>query len=145
LTAYPEKTKKDRGAEVRLEFDPPETWERAHPLWPKKYTLQMSILGIKERNGPWYLIEHSVFGENGYAGMIGRSEWADWSREGDLLFTQSGCLFRLRPSKGAFGLIEESEQIADFNNLEFQRVEPPEDAQMWPPNRAKLRGKRARH
>ena len=102
----------------------------------------MSILGISERNGPWYLIEHSVFGENEYAGVIGRSEWADWSREGDLLFTQSGCLFRLRPSKGGFGPIEESEQIADFNNLEFQRVEPPAGAHMWP---TKPREKRAWH
>ena len=144
LTAYPEKTKDDYGAKVWIEYDPPITWEKTHPRWPKKYILRMSIFGIKERNGPWYIIEHSIIGEKGYTGAIGKSEWADWSQDGDLLFAQSGCLYRLRPSKGMFGPIEQSVQIADFNSLAFQRVEPPEDAQSWPPARAKLRRKQTR-
>lgn len=144
LVSSPERTKDDHGAEIWIEFDPPIRWERPHPLWPRKYTLEMSILGIKERNGRWYRIEHRVRGEKAYIGAIGRSEWADWSRNGDLLFAQSGCLYRLRPVEGRFGAIEESEQIADFNDLQFQRVEPPEKAQSWPPRRAKLRKKQAR-
>lgn len=144
LVSSPERTKDDHGAEIWIEFDPPIRWERAHPLWPRKYTLEMSILGIKERNGRWYRIEHRVRGEKGYIGAIGRSEWAEWSNDGDLLFAQSGCLYRLRPVKGRFGAIEETEQIADFNDLQFQRVEPPEKAQSWPPRRAKLRKKQAR-
>jgi hypothetical protein len=144
LTKLPEKTKDDRGAKVWIEYEPPITWEKAHPLWPERYSLRMSIMGIKEQNGPWHVIEHSVIGEKGYTGVIGRSDWADWSRDGDLLFTQSGCLYRLRPSKGRFGPIEQSEQIADFNDLSFQRVEPPDEAQLWTPGSAKLRRKRAR-
>jgi hypothetical protein len=142
LTAYPEKTKDDFGAKVWIEYDPPVTWEKAHPRWPKKYLLRMRILGIKERDGTWYIIEHSIIGEKGYTGAIGRSEWANWSQDGDLLFAQSGCLYRLRPSKGKFGPVEASKQIADFNGLPFQRVEPPEDAQSWPSLRPKLRRKR---
>lgn len=144
LTAYPEKTKNDHGAKVWIEYDPPITWEKLHPFWPKKYILRMSILGIKERGGPGWLIEHSLHSEDGIHGDIGRSEWADWSPTGDLLFAQSGCLYRLRPSKRKFGPIEESEQIADFNDLSFQRIEPPESAVSWPPRRAKLRKKQAR-
>ena len=144
LTAYPEKTKDDRGAKVWIEYDPPIAWEKKHPLWPGRYTLRMSILGIKERDGPWLIIDHSVIGNEGETGAIGRSEWADWSRDGDLLFAQSGCLYRLRPSKGSFGLIEESEQIADFNALVFERVEPPAYAQSWPPRKAKSQRKRVR-
>lgn len=144
MTAYPERTKDDRGAKVWIEYDPPIIWEKAHPLWPNKYTLQMSILGIKERNGPWWLIEHVVRSNRGYVGTIGKSDWADWSKEGHLLFAQSGCLYRLRPVTGNFGPIEDSEEIADFNDLRFQRLEPPEKAHLWPRRRAALRRKRAR-
>ena len=35
-----------------IEYDPPITWEKTHPLSPKKYTLRMCLLGIHERNGP---------------------------------------------------------------------------------------------
>jgi hypothetical protein len=145
MSAYPEKkTKDDYGAKVWIEYDPPITWEKPHPLWPNKYKLRMSILGIKERNGPWYLTEHSLLDENGLCGAIGRSEWADWSPDGDLLFAQSGCLYRLRSSKRRLGSLEESEQLADFNDLSFQRREPPEKALSWPPKRSKLRKKQAR-
>jgi hypothetical protein len=145
MSAYPEKkTKDDYGAKVWIEYDPPITWEKPHPLWPNKYKLRMSILGIKERNGPWYLTEHSLLDENGLYGAIGRSEWADWSPDGDLLFAQSGCLYRLRSSKRRLGSLEESEQLADFNDLSFQRREPPEKALSWPPKRSKLRKKQAR-
>ncbi len=140
-TAKPERTKNDFGAKVWIEYDPPITWEKAHPLWPERYSLRMSILGIKERDGDWYIIEHSVIGEKGQMSTIGRSEWADWSRDGDLLFAQSGCLYRLRPSRRKFGLIEESEQIADFNNLTFERVEPPARAQAWYPHKERSRKK----
>lgn len=144
LTRSPEKTKDDYGAKVWIEYDPPITWEKAHPIWPNKYTLRMSIWGLKERDGPWYLIDHSVLGTGGYTGAIGRSEWADWSRNGDLLFAQSGCLYRLQPSRSKFGPIEESKQLADFNTLTFQNVQPPENAKTWPERRAKLRRKKAR-
>jgi hypothetical protein len=144
LAAYPERTKDDRGAEVWIEYDPPITWEKAHPLWPNRYTLQMSILGVKERNGPWWLIEHVVRSNDGYVGTIGRSDWADWSKQGHLLFAQSGCLYRLRPVRGKFGPIENSDQIADFNGLQFERLEPPDEARLWPAPKAALRRKWAR-
>jgi len=144
LTAYPEKTKDDYGARVWIEYDPPITWEKAHPRWPKKYHLRMRIMGIKERDGTWYIIEHSILGEKGYTGAIGRSEWADWSSDGALLFAQSGCLYRLRPTKGQFGPIEESKQIANFNNLAFSLVEPIEYSQSWPPARSKPSRKQTR-
>jgi hypothetical protein len=144
LAASPHSTKDDYGAKVWIEYDPPIRWEKAHPRWPEKYILRMSILGIKERNGPWYITEYSICGENGYTVAIGRSDWADWSRDGDLLFAQSGCLYRLRPLKGRFGPIEQSKEIADFNDCSFQCVEPPEGVQSWPPARAKLRRKQTR-
>ena len=132
LTDYPSKTKDEFGSKVMIEFDPPVTWQKAHPLLPEDFTLQMSLVGINERNGPWHLIDHIVTGKNGYVGKIGRSDWADWSQTGDLLFSQSGCLYRLGYKKGALGPIEASREIADFSCLEFQQCEAPAEAQEWP-------------
>jgi hypothetical protein len=138
LTTYPDKTKHTMfNAKVGWEFDPPITWQKAHPLNSAKYTLQMSILGLSERNGPWVLSEHSILGKNGYTETIGRSEWADWSPAGDLLFAQSGCLYRLRCVKGKLGSIASSEQIADFSGLKFENKEPPEVALQWPSRKRK--------
>lgn len=130
-TAYPERTKDDYGAKIWIEYDPPIKWERAHPTRPNKYTLQMSILGINERDGAWYLTEHSLVREDGTVESIGRSEWADWSPKGDLLFSQSGCLFRLQFEDEVLGLIEASKQIADFSALEFQEKPASDEAREW--------------
>lgn len=141
LTCYPTGTKDEFGAKVALEYDPPITWQKMHPLQPELYTLQMSILGIHKRNGAWWLVEHAVLGKKGHAEKIGRSEWADWSSEGDLLFTQSGCLYRLRCIGGVLGPIETSEMLADFSGLEFEGKESPEEARLWPSKTGKIRKK----
>jgi hypothetical protein len=132
LTACPEPTENPFNSKVWIEFDPPITWEKAHPLLPDKYRLRMSILGFKERDGPSYLVEHMVIGGDESIGSIGRSEWADWSQTGDLLFSRSGCLFRLEHQGGIFGPIEASKQIADFSALEFQEKRAPNDMRDWP-------------
>jgi hypothetical protein len=132
LVKTPEKTKNDWGAKIKFEYDPPFVWQKPHPRRSENYTLQMSILGIHETDGPWYLIEHTVMGNKGYIGAIGRSEWADWSPNGDLLFSQSGRLYRLSYENDEFGPIEASQQIADFSGLEFHQCKSPEEARQWP-------------
>jgi len=99
----------------------------------------MSILGIGGQNRPSVVTEHRLVGKDGYLGQIGESDWSDWAPNGDLLFAQSGCLFRLRCKDGKFGPIEESEQIADFNALKFHRCEAPGTARSWPKNTSKSR------
>jgi hypothetical protein len=132
LIRSPERLKDDYGAKVLYEFDPPITWQKPHPLIPETWTLQMEVLGLMEKNGPWYLIDHAILGKDGEIWNIGRSDWADWSHEGDLLFAQSGCLFRLPWKDRVFGAIEESRQIADFSKLAFEPREAPEHAHRWP-------------
>ena len=121
LMQYPIKTKDEFGASMMLELDPPFVWQKAHPIRSDDLAIQMAILGIGGQNRPSVLAEHRVVGRDGYVGQIGESEWADWASNGDLLFAQSGCLFRLRLENGRFNPIEESQQIADFNGLEFHR------------------------
>lgn len=44
----PNKATNDFNAKVWMEFLPPIKWRKVHPKWPKRYSLEMSILGIKE-------------------------------------------------------------------------------------------------
>jgi len=55
----------------------------------------MSITGMKERDGPWYLTEHFIEREKDELDKICRSDWADWDQSGDLLFAMDGCRYRV--------------------------------------------------
>lgn len=137
LVQHPIKTKDEFGARMRLELDPPFIWQKAHPIRSDDYAIQMLILGIGGQNRPPVVTEHRLVGKDGCLGLVGESDWADWAPNGDFLFAQSGCLFRLPCENGGFGPIEESEQIADLNGLEFRRCEAPETARSWPRNTSK--------
>jgi hypothetical protein len=139
LIAFPEKSKNNHGATVRVEFDPPITWIKPNPVWPDRYSLELRIAGLGERNGPWTLMEHAFLAEGEEVQNIGRSDWADWASNGDLLFAQSGSLYHLRARRGKLGAIEESEEIADFTGLKFENKAPSQEALEWP-----RRGKRAK-
>lgn len=132
LVSYPTGEKYDFGAKVAWEFSPPLIWDKPNPVYPKRYTLQMAINGIKERDGPWYLTEHTIIRENGRADKIGRSDWADWSHSGDLLFAMDGCLFRVGSKRGKLDDLENGKKLADFAQLKFESVKAPENASRWP-------------
>ncbi len=132
LVGYPTKTKDDFGAKVWMEFSPPIRWRKVNPKWPKRYSLDMSVGGIKETDGPWYLIEHSVGRNEHEADNIGRSDWADWSQSGDLLFTMDGCLYRLPCRDGVLAPLEDAIEIADFSSLQFEAREASVEALRWP-------------
>ena len=132
LVDFPTKTKDDFGAKVWWEFSPPIRWRKPNPKWPKRYSLEMSIIGIKEKDGPWYLIEHSVKRDEDRADNIGRSDWADWSQSGDLLFAMNGCIYRAPCQEGVLVALEEAIKIADFSNLRFEPIESPSEFRRWP-------------
>lgn len=108
LVSYPTRDalaiRGDISAKVWAEFSPPITWRKSNPICPQKYALEMSILGLKERDGPWYLTEHSVIREKNNPDKIGRTDWADWSHSGDLLFAMDGCLYRVSPRRDSLRL-----------------------------------------
>jgi hypothetical protein len=137
LTRVPGKTKPDWTAKVTWVYEPPLLWEKAHPVKPGNYILQMSVLGIDEKDGSWYVAEHSVVSADGTVISLGRSEWADWSPKGDLLYSQGGRLYRLRWKHRVLAPIEATEEIADFSELKFQQCEAPGEARQWPPMRKK--------
>jgi hypothetical protein len=102
-----------------------ETWIKRHD----NLILEMSVVGINERNGSWYVIEHQVRDSDGhFIVSLGRSDWADWSLSGELLFARDGCLFRL-PRKGSE--FQEPQEIIDLRQLRFQPRSAPPEAKVW--------------
>jgi hypothetical protein len=132
LVSAPNKTMNDYGAKVWIEFSPAIRWEKRNPKWPRRYLLEMSITGLKEKDGPWYLTEHAIVRNDGKVDKIGRSDWADWSQSGDLLFAMDGCLYRLPCNSGILGSLEDATKIADLSKLKFGAIPTPERARRWP-------------
>src|SRR5688572_9096946 len=86
--------KEDFGGEIWITYDPPVVREKRHPLRPEAYALRMIHRGVKQQNGPWYVMDHELVAERG-GGIIEGSLWADWDPSGDLLYAQGAALHRL--------------------------------------------------
>jgi hypothetical protein len=132
LVSYPTKAIRKRGAHVWATFDPPVKWRKFNPKWPKLYSIEMSIAGLKEKDGPWYLTEHFLIRDEGVVERIGRSDWADWSHTGDLLFAKEGALYRVPCTRSVLAGIRGAIRIVDFSNLRFENCEAPMEYRRWP-------------
>lgn len=112
----------------RIWYEPSkkETWTKSKGAW----TLEMSITGIHERDGPWYVTQHRILDSQGGVALdLGRSDWADWSLSGELLFARQGCLYRLMIKDAAkLGALKE---LIDLSELRFEAVPTPSEALVW--------------
>ena len=126
------------GDSVWVDFKPPLVWAKRHTPSRGRYELQMHILGIQERDGPWYIVEHSVKDtKSGGTMTLGRTEWADWGHSGDLLFAQAGKLFRLGFSgDGVLNELSNAQLLIDLTDRTFKEVAPPIEARQWDGDRS---------
>jgi hypothetical protein len=77
------------------------------------------------------VVSHEIITPDGQTVDLGRTDWADWDRNGDLLYAKDGNLFRLSPdTRGRFDP-DASCEIADFNGDRFQTMPPTEEAKSW--------------
>jgi hypothetical protein len=106
---------RDDKAAVRWQLEPPRTWEKLHPLAPERYTLRMCLSGVGERQGSRYRMEHFV----GDTHDVGRSDWADWAPNGDLLFARGFSLFRVPFAGGELARLEDAREIVNLANEKF--------------------------
>jgi hypothetical protein len=109
-------------------FDPPEIWERASVL---DVSLRMVTHGLGEQDGDWYVVTYEIVTPGGETVSLGRTDWADWDGNGDLLYAKDGKMFRLSPGKGGRFDPAASREIADFNGDRFQAIPPPNEAKRW--------------
>lgn len=102
----------------------PEKWKKPHAKLP--FCLEMSIEGLHKENGPWYEIAYRVVDDSETAVVnMGFADWADWDKQGNLLFARNGCLFRQARHKSAF---RDPFLLADFTSNKFEALEPPDSA-----------------
>jgi hypothetical protein len=116
--------------EEHVRWEPTQVWEKENPLAPGRYVLRMTHVELSE-NRAWYVAEYDVLSGSSID-RLGRIEWADWDRTGDLLFSMNGALYRLRQNRGMFPPLENAHLIADFCGLKFESREPPLEAIRWP-------------
>jgi hypothetical protein len=90
----------------------------------------MSVVGIHERDGSWYVLELRILDAQGRVALdFGRSDWADWSRSGELLFAREGRLYRIVvDDKSELGTPEE---LIDLRDLKFEPGVAPPQATVW--------------
>lgn len=119
------------GAPIWIELDPPEVWARPHPT-SHRYELRTETHGIHERDGAWYVTEHALIDKKAGARFeLGRTDWADWCRSGDLLFAKEGALYRLGTVRGKLPPLTEARLLVDLSDSIFRPLEPPEAARKW--------------
>jgi hypothetical protein len=115
-----------KGSKIWHEFSLPWIWTKSRGTW----TLEMLILGIFERDGPWYVIEHRVIGQSGRTSIsLGHSDWADWSQSGELLFARDGRLYRMfvDDQRG----LGKPEELLDLREMRFESIAAPREATRW--------------
>ena len=124
------------GNAVENKFGSKLWWEfTEHSVWSKtkgNWRLESRLIGMSEKDGPWYVIEHRIFDKAGnLAADLGRSDWADWSISGEALLARDGRLYRI-PINSKTGPSDPIE-VADLNAMKFEGIEAPEDAKTWGP------------
>ncbi len=132
----PKEIKHPYGSKVWIEYDPPLIYGRPHPRQGEsRVELRLVVKGLKERDGPWYIEEYEVVDpESGHRVSMGRLDWADWDRNGDLLFARSGRLYRLAPTdpKGAPRYDNSAAvEICDLRDSSFSECKAPPHALEW--------------
>jgi hypothetical protein len=119
------------GAEIGYVFDPPWVYERSIGVKSAAATLEMSISGVHERDGSWYVTRYRVTRDGRQVRDLGRADWADGDPNGDLLLAQNGRLFRLRGGTaddwGDAPLVE----VADLRGHVFEAMTAPPAATRW--------------
>lgn len=132
LPAYIDLSERDRRRiGVSFLFHPPEIWERECPDPKIRARLRMVEYGLGESDGPWNVVAHEIRLADETILSLGRSDWADWDRNGDLLYAKDGKLFRLSPGPAGNFDIAEARELADFNGQKFEPVPPPDWAKQW--------------
>ena len=120
------------GSRIWIEYDPPIVYTKWSPR-RADVALEMRIRGVKERQGPWYAVDHAlVRAKPERERVFLRSDWADWDRHDDLLLAQDGCVLRL-PAKAARAMDPDAEPrcLIDLAPLRFEAVAAPSGADRW--------------
>jgi hypothetical protein len=120
------------GRQLIRRFEPVRAYEKR--LARKKVTqvLRMEVRALHEPQGGYYTLHHALLNQDGETLLeLPRTSWADWDNNGDLLFAESGKLFRLPWSNHHPTGRKAAKELVDFSTLTFAEKEAPKRARSW--------------
>jgi len=98
------------------------------PRLMRKSLLQAILMSSETITGFEGRVDYSISHTNGAVIPLDGAEWADWDRNGRLVFAKEGRLFAGEMRSGGELKIRE---LADFNENDFEEVIAPEWALQW--------------
>ncbi|MCA9606758.1 MAG: hypothetical protein KC619_14230 [Myxococcales bacterium] len=123
-----EVVKESFDAPIWIVYDPPQVYAKARPRTPH-LELEHRLRGIKQKNGPWYVVDHAVVNRtDGSETLFEGCGWADWDSNGDLLFARDGQLFRAPVVRS---VLQAPKALIDLGEQTFRRVIAPPEARRW--------------
>jgi len=103
----------------------------ARPSPRGRLVLEKTVRAIGERDGPWWVEEFALRDpESGALTDVGRLDWADWDRNGDLLFARGGRMYRWRV-RPADPDPSHAREIADLREMRPRAQASPGSARRW--------------
>lgn len=97
--------------------------------------LLQQIRGLGIRDGESWWMDYQITDANGEQLLrLPRIDWADWDHNGDLLFADMGCIFRLRTEN--FSKIHDrrysaAKLVANLNRVKWEYRAAPREARTW--------------
>jgi hypothetical protein len=117
-------------AETWITFEPPIRYTRTLTEQDGT-TLEMSVQGIHQRDGAWYLISYRLMEDAVVLRDLGRADWADRAPDGDLLLARDGRLYRLSARTASDWANGQFRDISDLRDHRFQERKAPQWATSW--------------
>jgi hypothetical protein len=91
----------------------------------------MSVEGLKERDGSWYIQTYRLLDGEESIRDIGRADWADAAPDGGLLLARDGRLLRLEADSADDWARAEFREVADLRDHRFDGRVAPAEAMSW--------------
>lgn len=89
--------------------------------------LCMQIVSVGAAQKPWYDIDYFIVDAQGKdMCVLENVGWADWDKNGDLLYTKDGKVFRVNGDDGGEGT-----ELIDLSDMSFEKIRSPESARRW--------------
>jgi hypothetical protein len=114
-----------------ITFDPPIQYRRAVGPQQRGMTLEMSIEGLRERDGAWYLATYRIADGEESIRDIGREDWAAAAQDGGLHLARDGPLLRLDTDSADAWASAEFREVADLRDHRFEGRVAPIEALSW--------------
>ena len=94
--------------------------------------LQLVMHGHGEKNGPWNVETAEIIDHEGHVlHDFGRVDWIDKDQNGDVIYAQDGCVYRLTDAAEAAPSSFAPKLVADLRSMAFSVIQTPSFAKTW--------------